>query len=155
MFTNLFTLSWSQNKIVKVVKIPNAVNQIVMLRSAPCWVVQIWNLAGTFLLCYCSVAMVRKKWWKIRLHSWFFLSTTIYCLANLFSGLVFLLFHLRNKNSNNTFLSHQLNNFCVYCSTVKQSLAMAESLSSDDELWESSKADVNTAATASATGGKG
>ena len=32
---------------------------------------------------------------------------------------------------------------------------MAESLSSDDELWESSKADVNTAATASATGGKG
>ena len=32
---------------------------------------------------------------------------------------------------------------------------MEESLSSEDELWENSKADVNTAATASATGGKG
>ena len=33
---------------------------------------------------------------------------------------------------------------------------MEESLSSEDELWENSKADVNdTSTTASATGGKG
>ena len=31
---------------------------------------------------------------------------------------------------------------------------MEESLSSEDELWENSKADVNTATTSSATGGK-
>ena len=31
---------------------------------------------------------------------------------------------------------------------------MEESLSSEDELWENSKADVNTATTASATAGK-
>ena len=31
---------------------------------------------------------------------------------------------------------------------------MEESLSSEDELWENSKSDVNTATTASATAGK-